>query len=142
MRYVDGKPHSIDTVVLSTQHTQWSLGDKMKPEFSEAIIEEIIKAVLPKEWLPKTPATPDQPHRSLRDRWPQGDCGSDRPQDHRRHLRRRFALTAVVPSGKDPPGRPLGCLMPLVMWPRTSWPPVWPSSARCKWPMPLAWPSP
>ncbi len=47
IRYVDGKPHSIDTVVLSTQH---------HPEVShavltEAVIEEIIKPVIPKNML-------------------------------------------------------------------------------------------
>jgi len=47
IRYVDGKPHSIDTVVLSTQH---------HPEVShavltEAVIEEVIKPVLPKDML-------------------------------------------------------------------------------------------
>ena len=47
IRYVDGKPHSIDTVVLSTQH---------HPEVShavltEAVIEEIIKPVMPKAML-------------------------------------------------------------------------------------------
>jgi len=47
VRYVDGKPHSIDTVVLSTQH---------HPEVShavltEAVIEEIIKPVVPKGML-------------------------------------------------------------------------------------------
>src|SRR6187402_3902533 len=51
MRYVDGKPHSIDTVVLSTQHhpDQSETPTKMKASFNEAIIEEIIKPVLPKE---------------------------------------------------------------------------------------------
>jgi S-adenosylmethionine synthetase len=47
IRYVDGKPHTIDTVVLSTQH---------HPEIShamltEAVIEEVIKPVLPKDML-------------------------------------------------------------------------------------------
>ncbi len=47
IRYVDGTPHSIDTVVLSTQH---------HPEIShavltEAVIEEVIKPVLPKAML-------------------------------------------------------------------------------------------
>ncbi|MBU1395627.1 MAG: methionine adenosyltransferase [Gammaproteobacteria bacterium] len=47
IRYVDGKPHSIDTIVLSTQH---------HPEVShavltEAVIEEIIKPVVPKGML-------------------------------------------------------------------------------------------
>jgi len=47
IRYVGGKPHSIDTIVLSTQH---------HPEVShgvltEAVIEEIIKPVVPKGML-------------------------------------------------------------------------------------------
>ena len=47
IRYVDVKPHSVDTVVLSTQH---------HPEVShavltEAVIEEIIKPVVPKGML-------------------------------------------------------------------------------------------
>ena len=47
IRYVDGRPHSIDTVVLSTQH---------HPEVShavltEAVVEEIIKPVIPKNML-------------------------------------------------------------------------------------------
>ena len=55
LRYVDGKPHSIDTVVLSSQHApEMSDGKKMKPEFVEAVIENIIKPVLPKEWLKNT----------------------------------------------------------------------------------------
>ena len=51
-RYVDGKPKGIDTVVLSTQHHP-SMNDKQK-ELAEAVIEEIIKPVLPKEWLVNT----------------------------------------------------------------------------------------
>ncbi|MCU0868130.1 MAG: methionine adenosyltransferase, partial [Burkholderiales bacterium] len=45
LRYVDGKPAAIDTVVLSTQHAPEMSLDKsrMKPEFTEAVIEEIIK---------------------------------------------------------------------------------------------------
>ena len=75
MRYVDGKPHSIDTVVLSTQHApEWSLGDKMKPEFNEAIIEEIIKPVLPKEWLQNTRYLVNPTGRFVIG-GPQGDCG-------------------------------------------------------------------
>jgi S-adenosylmethionine synthetase len=56
VRYVDGRPQSVDTVVLSTQHSpEMSDGDKMKPEFTEAVIESIIKPVLPAEWI--TPET-------------------------------------------------------------------------------------
>ena len=112
MRYVDGKPHSIDTVVLSTQHhpDQSETPTKMKASFNEAIIEEIIKPVLPKEWLKDT-ALPDQPDRPLRHRRPAGRLRPDRPQDHRRHLRRRLPARRRRVLGQGPEqGRPLGRL--------------------------------
>jgi S-adenosylmethionine synthetase len=75
MRYVDGKPHSIDTVVLSSQHApEWSLGDRMKPQFVEAVIEEIIKPVLPQEWLKETRYLVNPTGRFVIG-GPQGDCG-------------------------------------------------------------------
>jgi len=76
MRYVDGKPHSIDTVVLSTQHSpdQSESATKMKASFTEAIIEEIIKPVLPKEWLQDTKYLINPTGRFVIG-GPQGDCG-------------------------------------------------------------------
>ncbi|PZU34080.1 MAG: methionine adenosyltransferase [Acidovorax sp.] len=76
MRYVDGKPHSIDTVVLSTQHSpdQSETATKMKASFTEAIIEEIIKPVLPKEWLQDTKYLINPTGRFVIG-GPQGDCG-------------------------------------------------------------------
>jgi S-adenosylmethionine synthetase len=75
MRYVDGKPHSIDTVVLSSQHSpEMSDGAKMKPEFTEAVIEEIIKPVLPAEWLKDTRYLVNPTGRFVVG-GPQGDCG-------------------------------------------------------------------
>ena len=76
MRYVDGKPHSIDTVVLSTQHSpdQSETATKMKASFTEAIIEEIIKPVLPKEWLKDTQYLINPTGRFVIG-GPQGDCG-------------------------------------------------------------------
>ena len=76
MRYVDGKPHSIDTVVLSTQHhpDQSETQTKMKASFTEAIIEEIIKPVLPKEWLQDTKYLINPTGRFVVG-GPQGDCG-------------------------------------------------------------------
>ena len=76
MRYVDGKPHSIDTVVLSTQHSpdQSESATKMKASFTEAIIEEIIKPVLPKEWLQNTQYLINPTGRFVVG-GPQGDCG-------------------------------------------------------------------
>src|SRR5216110_3465630 len=49
VRYADGKPKSVDTVVLSTQHHP-SMNEKQK-ELAEAVIEEIIKPVFPKDML-------------------------------------------------------------------------------------------
>ncbi len=76
MRYVDGKPHSIDTVVLSTQHSpdQSETMTKMKASFVEAIIEELIKPVLPKEWLKETRYLINPTGRFVIG-GPQGDCG-------------------------------------------------------------------
>ena len=47
IRYVDGKPHSIDTVVLSTQHHP----EVPHAVLTEAVIEEIVKPVMPKHML-------------------------------------------------------------------------------------------
>ena len=76
MRYVDGKPHSIDTVVLSTQHSpdQSETATQMKASFTEAIIEEIIKPVLPNEWLKDTKFLINPTGRFVVG-GPQGDCG-------------------------------------------------------------------
>ena len=76
LRYVDGKPHSIDTVVLSSQHSpEMSLGTKMKDTFYEAVREEIIKPVLPKEWLTKETKYLINPTGRFVVGGPQGDCG-------------------------------------------------------------------
>jgi S-adenosylmethionine synthetase len=82
----------------------------MKASFIEAMIEEIIKPVLPKEWL-QGHQVPDQPHRPLRHRRPAGRLRPDRPQDHRRHLRRRLPARRrrLQRQGPDQ-GGPLGRL--------------------------------
>jgi S-adenosylmethionine synthetase len=71
LRYVDGMPHSIDTVVLSTQHA---------PEIElaalrEAVIEEIIKPVLPKELIKGEIKYLVNPTGRFVIGGPQGDCG-------------------------------------------------------------------
>jgi S-adenosylmethionine synthetase len=49
VRYVDGKPHHIDTVLISTQHRE----DISHEPLTEAVIEEIVKPVLPKHLISK-----------------------------------------------------------------------------------------
>ena len=77
MRYVDGKPHSIDTVVLSTQHSpdQSETSLKMKASFIEAIIETIIKPVLPAAMLTENTRYLINPTGRFVVGGPQGDCG-------------------------------------------------------------------
>jgi S-adenosylmethionine synthetase len=75
VRYVDGVPHSIDTVVLSSQHTpEMSDGKSMRPAFVEAVIEEIIKPVLPPRLLQNTRYLINPTGRFVTG-GPQGDCG-------------------------------------------------------------------
>jgi S-adenosylmethionine synthetase len=77
MRYVGGKPHSIDTVVLSTQHSpdQSETPTKLKDSFYEAVREEIIKPVLPKEWLTRDTKYLINPTGRFVIGGPHGDCG-------------------------------------------------------------------
>ena len=76
IRYVDGRPDAIDTVVLSSQHApEMSEGAKMKPVFVEAVIEEIIKPVLPKELIKGEIKYLVNPTGRFVIGGPQGDCG-------------------------------------------------------------------
>ncbi|HEX4584775.1 MAG TPA: methionine adenosyltransferase [Burkholderiaceae bacterium] len=70
LRYVDGKPHSIDTVVLSTQHE----ADVDHKTLQEAVIELIVKPVLPREWLSQTRYLINPTGRFVVG-GPHGDCG-------------------------------------------------------------------
>ncbi len=74
-RYVDGKPAEIDTVVLSTQHApEMSDGKHMKQEAIDAVVEQIIKPVLPKAFLKNTKYLVNPTGRFVVG-GPQGDCG-------------------------------------------------------------------
>ncbi|MBK9019243.1 MAG: methionine adenosyltransferase [Sulfuritalea sp.] len=76
VRYVDGKPFAIDTVVLSTQHSpEMSDGAKMKASAIEAVIEDIIKPVLPKELIKGEIKYLVNPTGRFVVGGPQGDCG-------------------------------------------------------------------
>jgi S-adenosylmethionine synthetase len=71
IRYVDGKPHSIDTVVLSTQHApEMTLG-----EIRAAAIEEIIMPMLPKDLIKQDINFLVNPTGRFVIGGPQGDCG-------------------------------------------------------------------
>ncbi|MFC7516277.1 methionine adenosyltransferase [Herbaspirillum sp. GCM10030257] len=70
LRYVDGVPVAIDTIVLSTQHAP----EIEHKTIEEAAIEEIIKPVVPQEWLKNTRYLINPTGRFVIG-GPQGDCG-------------------------------------------------------------------
>jgi S-adenosylmethionine synthetase len=71
IRYLDNKPHSIDTVVLSTQHAP----EMTLEQIREAAIEEIIKPMLPKELIKGNINFLVNPTGRFVIGGPQGDCG-------------------------------------------------------------------
>ena len=70
LRYVEGRPVSIDTIVLSTQHAP----EISHQQIEEAVIELIIKPVVPAEWLKDTRYLVNPTGRFVIG-GPQGDCG-------------------------------------------------------------------
>ena len=70
LKYVDGKPVAIDTIVLSTQHAP----EVEHKQIEEASIEMIIRPVVPAEWLRDTRYLVNPTGRFVIG-GPQGDCG-------------------------------------------------------------------
>jgi len=70
-RYEDNKPVGIDAVVLSTQHSD----DIDTPALREAVMDEIIKPVLPSEWLTADTKYHINPTGRFVIGGPVGDCG-------------------------------------------------------------------
>ncbi|MCW5299487.1 MULTISPECIES: methionine adenosyltransferase [Herbaspirillum] len=70
LKYVDGRPVAIDTIVLSTQHAP----EMEHKAIEEAAIEEIIRPVVPAEWIKNTRYLINPTGRFVIG-GPQGDCG-------------------------------------------------------------------
>ncbi|MDB5761190.1 MAG: methionine adenosyltransferase [Herminiimonas sp.] len=70
LKYVNDRPVAIDTVVLSTQHAP----EMQHKAIEEAVIEMIIKPVVPPEWLKNTRYLVNPTGRFVIG-GPQGDCG-------------------------------------------------------------------
>lgn len=71
LRYDNGQPVAIDTVVLSTQHHP----DIKHADLCEAVIEEIIKVELPAKWLTSETRYLINPTGRFVIGGPLGDCG-------------------------------------------------------------------
>lgn len=71
MRYENGKPVAVQAVVLSTQHDP----DIKQSDIREAVMEEIVKHVLPAEWLHADTQYHINPTGQFIIGGPVGDCG-------------------------------------------------------------------
>ncbi|VFM96563.1 MAG: methionine adenosyltransferase [Candidatus Kentron sp. G] len=71
IRYEDGAPVGVDTVVLSTQHDP----DVEYGTLKEAVLEEIIRPVLPAEWIGSNTHFHINPTGRFVVGGPVGDCG-------------------------------------------------------------------
>lgn len=71
VRYVDGKPVSVESIVISTQHSPDVTYDRLK----DAVIEEIIYKVIPKELISDNIVYHINPTGRFVIGGPQGDCG-------------------------------------------------------------------
>jgi S-adenosylmethionine synthetase len=71
VRYEDGKPVSVDAVVLSTQHC----GDIEQEALRAFVKREIIEAVLPSDWLSDNTKYHINPTGQFIIGGPMGDCG-------------------------------------------------------------------
>ena len=70
-KYIDDQVDSIDTIVVSTQHSP----DVNQNEIKEYVVEEVISKVLPKNYLSKDTIIHVNPTGSFEIGGPVGDCG-------------------------------------------------------------------
>ncbi|QBR83621.1 methionine adenosyltransferase [Legionella israelensis] len=71
LKYEQDKPVAVDTIVFSTQHTP----DISQQDLIEAVLEDIIKKVLPGEWLTSQTKYHINPTGRFVIGGPLGDCG-------------------------------------------------------------------
>jgi S-adenosylmethionine synthetase len=71
VQYRDGRAVSAETVVVSTQHTR----DVKHGTLREAVIEDVVKQVIPSEFITKNTVYHINPTGSFVVGGPQGDCG-------------------------------------------------------------------
>jgi S-adenosylmethionine synthetase len=71
LRYLNGLPVAIDAIVLSTQHDP----DIPQNDIYNAVLEEIIKPVVPEEWLHEKTKYHINPTGQFVIGGPMGDCG-------------------------------------------------------------------
>ena len=107
VRYENGKPVEATQIVVSHQHTE----EALTSEDVSRIVRPYVEKALPAGWITPQDRLAHQPDRQVLHRRPRRRLRPDRPQDHRRHLRRRGAAwrRRLLRQGPDQ-GRPFGRL--------------------------------
>ena len=138
VEYEGDRPLRIENIVVSAQHNP----NLERSVLEEGIREEVIKAVIPAEYLDAKTKYYINPTGRFVVGGPQGDAGLtgrkiivDTYGGMARHgggafrgrIRRKW--TGRVPT-------------PPVTWPKTLWPPVWPGNVRFRLLMRSGWPNP
>ncbi len=106
------RPVEIERILISTQHRDGLDAESLiKPD----LIEHVLRPILPHDLYDERRLEHDRdffyvnPTGKFVIGGPMGDTGADRPEDHRRHLRRRGPARRRRVLGQGPDeGRPLG----------------------------------
>ena len=138
LRYANGKPVEVSSIVLSTQHTS----KRQTSKVIRGIVEPYIREILPEGWITKKTEWHVNPTGTFVIGGPDGDAGltgrkiivdtyggAAPTAAARFRARIQPRLTAAPP-------------MPRGIWPRTWWRLGWQIAARSRFPMPSAWRNP
>ena len=139
VRYRDGQPVAVETVVVSTQHADHVGQDQIRND----IIEHVIRPVVPPALLDHDKVVYHiNPTGTVRDRRADGRHRRDRAQDHRGHLRRLLPprRRRLLRQGSDE-GRPLGRVHGAPRRQEHRGGRAGRPEPRCRWPTPSASPS-
>jgi S-adenosylmethionine synthetase len=128
VEYENDIPKRIETVVLSTQHSESVKHKTLK----EAMMELVVKKTLPKELLDKNTKYFINPTGRFVIGGPCGDAGL---------TGRKIIVDTYGGMGRHGGGATARPPTPRATSPRTSAPPAWPSAARCRSRTPSASPS-
>ena len=139
VRYENGKPVGATQIVVSTQHLDESLTSQRRARRSSSPMSA---RRCPKAGSRRDTIWHVNPTGKFVIGGPDGDCRPHRPQDHRRHLRRRGARMAAAPSpARTRPRSTARPPMRRATSPRTSSRPASPTAAPSSSPTPSASPS-
>ena len=135
VEYHDDKPVRIDSVVISSQHSDAVTLEQIR----EDVIREVVTPTLPALYMDDDTKIYVNPTGRFVVGGPQGRQRPNRPQDHRRYLRRlRLPRRRRLSAARTRPRSTAAPRIWRAMRPRTSSPRVWPRSARSRLPTPSA----